>query len=407
MAASRTIVIAGAGIAGLTTGLALAQRGLRAFILEQAERLQETGAGLQLTPNATRVLIDLGLGPALRKVAVAPEAIRVRNAHTGDDIIRMPMGDAIERRHGAPYWVMLRSDLQSALLAEADEQPDVAIELGARVMTFASHANGVTVKAMRGLTSVDATGMAFVGADGLWSNVRRELGDTEPPRFAKRVAWRAVVPAAMAPADMRAPLISLWLARRAHLVHYPVQAGRLINIVAIASDGWTAENWSTDAAPAEVMARFPSGTWSRHARDLLGIPARWQKWALQERPLPRPWGAELVTLVGDAAHTSLPFLAQGAGLAIEDAAVLAARLSESPERPEHALRRFEAERRSRVARVLRAARRNGKIYHYYGPDAAVRNLVMRALGGERLLSNYAWIYDWRLAEQRAESAAEA
>ena len=395
MIGSRTIVIAGAGLGGLTTALALAEHGFRSVVVEQAERIEAIGAGIQLSPNATRILIALGLGDRIRKTAVVPSCIRVLRAPTGTEIVRIPLAD-IEERYGAPYWVIHRGDLLGALLGAARENPEISLELGARVETFASHPNGVTVKALRRNSAVDAQGSAFIGADGLWSVVRAGLGDSEPPRFARRVAWRAMVPADMAPPQMRTNEITLWLGKRAHIVHYPVQAGQTINVVAIAADDWKEPGWSTEAKPSEVLARFPAGRWSRHVRDLLGIPERWMKWALADRPIPKRWGEDQTTLLGDAAHPTMPFLAQGAALAIEDAAVLAARLGASPENPAAALRLYEADRRNRAMQVQKAARSNGNVYQYGGPDAVARNIVMRMLGGTRLRNRYDWLYNWRV-----------
>lgn len=392
MATSRTIVIAGAGIGGLTAALALARRGFRAVVLDQAERLEETGAGIQLSPNATRILIGLGAGDRLRATAVAPSAVRVLRGRTGQEIVRIPLADC-EERYGAPYWIMHRGDLQAALIATCREHPDISLELGARVETFATHANGVTVKAMRGPSAVDAQGVALIGADGIWSTVRSGLAGPAKPKFAKRVAWRALVPADMVAPAMREHEITLWLGRKGHIAHYPVQSGRTINVVAIAADTWTDTGWSTQSTPAEVMAKFPSGVWSRHVRDLLGIPEHWLKWALAERAS-KPWGRDQITLLGDAVHPMLPFLAQGAAMAIEDAFVLANRLSENPENLPQAMRIYEADRRPRTARIQRTARSNGKIYQYSGPDAAARDLVMRMLGGPRLRNRYDWIYNW-------------
>ncbi len=404
MAASRTIVVAGGGIGGLTLALALAQRGFRVAILEQAAQLEEIGAGIQLSPNATRVLTDLGLVERLRGHAVSPQAVRVVRAHNAREITRIPLADA-ERRFGAPYWVLRRGDLQSALVGAVREHPDIALELGARVETFATHANGVTVKAMRGRTSVDAQGIAFVGADGLWSTVRGGLGDAAAPRFARRVAWRALVPAEMAPPAMRELVVTLWLGPNGHIVHYPVQAGAAINVVAIAKDNWNEPGWSTASTPGEVLARFAAGAWSRHVRDLIGVAAHWTKWALAERAVARRWGHEQMTLIGDAAHPMLPFLAQGAAMAIEDAAVLALRLAASPDDPAVAMRKYEADRRDRTAKVQRAARKTGQIYHYRGADAAVRDFVMRKLGGARLRNRYDWMYSWRADPDSAVPSA--
>jgi salicylate hydroxylase len=392
--ASRTIVIAGAGIGGLTAALALAQRGFRSVVLDQVERLEETGAGIQLSPNATRILLALGLGERLRRVAVAPTGIRVLHADSARPIVRIPLDD-MESRYGAPYWTLHRGDLQKTLIAMCRENPDVSLELGARVETFATHSSGVTVKAMRGPASVDAQGAALVGADGIWSNVRTAALGPAPAKFAKRVAWRALVPAKMAPPAMREPEITLWLGRKGHIAHYPVQSGETINVVAISADAWNEPGWSTPATPEDVLARFPAGRWSRHIRDLMGIPEQWMKWALAERPVPRHWGEGQTTLLGDAAHPMLPFLAQGAAMAIEDGAVLATRLAAAPDDPAAAMRRYEQDRRARVAKVQRAARSNGKVYQYSGPDAKVRNFVMRTLGGARIRNRYDWIYSWK------------
>jgi salicylate hydroxylase len=392
---SRTIVIAGAGLGGLTTALALAEHGFRSVVVEQAERLEAIGAGIQLSPNATRILMQLGLADRLRPAAVVPSCIRVVRARDGSEIISIPLSD-MEERYGAPYWVIHRGDLLGALLGAARENPEISLELGARVETFASHPNGVTVKALRRNSAVDAQGSCLIGADGLWSVVRAGLGDSEPPRFARRVAWRAMVPADMAPPQMRAPEVTLWLGGRSHIVHYPVQGGHTINVVAISADDWKEPGWSTEAKPEDVLTRFPAGRWSRHVRDLLGIPERWMKWALADRPVPKQWGLDQTTLLGDAAHPTMPYLAQGAALAIEDAAVLAARLGANPENPAAALRLYEDDRRTRAMQVQKAARKNGNVYQYSGPDAVARNIVMRVLGGARLRNRYDWIYNWRL-----------
>ena len=405
MVASRTLVIAGAGIGGLTAALALAKRGFRVVVLDQAERLEETGAGIQLSPNATRILIDLGAGERLRVSAVAPSCVRVLRGETGKEIVRLPLSD-MEARYGAPYWTVHRGDLQAALIATAQEHPDISLELGARVETFASHPNGVTVKAMRGQFAVDAQGVALIGADGIWSTVRNGLEESSPPKFANRVAYRALVPADMAPPSMREYEVTLWLGRKGHIAHYPVQSGRTINVVAIAADAWTDTGWSTDAHPNEVMERFPMGVWSRHVRDLLGIPERWLKWALAERKSPKHWSRDQIAILGDAAHPMLPFLAQGAAMAIEDAAVLAKRLSENPENLPQAMQVYEADRRPRTTKVQRAARSNGKIYQYAGPDAAARDFVMRIMGGSRIRNRYDWLYNWRVDPSEATPGAE-
>ncbi len=392
---ARTIVIAGAGIGGLTAALALAGKGFRIVVIDKAERLEETGAGIQLSPNATRVLIGLGLGYRLLPTAIVPEAILIRTRR-GGEIARLPLGASIETRYGAPYWIIHRGDLQAALLAAVRAHHDIELELGAEVDAFAVYPNGITVQALRELRAADTHGVALVGADGLGSRVRELVAGKTPPRFAHRTAWRALVPADAVASEFRERKIHLWLGRRSHLVHYPVKGGTMINIVAIATDHVPSAGWSTGARPAEVMARFPRFFWARQARELLAQPAQWLKWPLYHLPPVRPWSRGPVTLLGDAAHAMLPFLAQGAAMAIEDAAVLAEQLDATPDDVAGAMRRYEGIRRGRTAKVERAARRNGRLYHLAWPVSAARNFFMRGIGGNGLLARYDWIYDWRV-----------
>jgi salicylate hydroxylase len=395
---SRTVVVAGAGIGGLTATLALARNGFRVIVLEQAERLEETGAGIQLSPNAARTLIDLGLGDRLRPHVVAPAALRVLDAASGREIVRMPLGEVAEQRYGAPYWVIHRGDLQAALAAAVTQYLDVTILLGMRMEDFVTHPNGITVSGRSHGAIGDERGMALIAADGVWSTSRTRIGYTEPPRFAGRTAWRALVPAKDVAPEFREPFIHLWLGAEAHLVHYPVKSGNVINIVAIVPDTWNEAGWSEPAGRADIMARFPRALWAPQALGLLGVPEAWLKWALYDRrPLLR-WSQGPVTLLGDAAHAMLPFLAQGAAMAIEDAAVLAQSLARMPDDAVAALRTYEAVRRPRVWRVQRAAAHNGTIYHQTGIKGALRNVAMRTLGGKFLLRRYDWLYDWRPPE---------
>jgi salicylate hydroxylase len=390
MPSSRSIIIAGAGIGGLTAALALARAGYRSVVLEQAARLEETGAGIQLSPNVTRVLIALGVGDRLRSRVIAPEAIRVIDARSGRDIVRVPLGGA-EARYGAPYWLIHRADLQTLLLDAVEESADVALHLGARVEDFALHSHGITVTAKTAAGGRDEQGIALIGADGLWSNLRARLGDRSAPVFAQRTAWRATVPTETLTPDFRAPVTALWLGRDAHLVHYPVKGGKLVNIVAIIADTWNQPGWSMEGQRDDLLARF--APFAPEARALLALPQRWQKWALFDRPVARA-GAGPVTLLGDAAHPMLPFLAQGAALAIEDAAVLAQCLQHAGDDIDGAMRRYEGLRRHRAARAQREAQRNGTRYHLAGPRAFARNMALRAMGGERLLRRYDWLYGW-------------
>ena len=390
----RTVIVAGAGIGGLTAALALARSGFRVVVLEQAARLEETGAGIQLSPNASRILIDLGLADRLHPVVTGPTALRVLNAASGHEIVCMPLAGA-EERYGAPYWAVHRGDLQEALAAAAFRQPGVTAKLGQRLDDFITHRNGITALTVGSAGTIDETGTALIAADGLWSRARERLGHREAPRFSGRVAWRGLVPARLVAPEFREPLIHLWLGHDAHFVHYPVKAGSVINLVVITTDRWHQPGWSEAANRAELVPRLAVEDWAPQARALIGLPEAWLKWALYERRPIRRWSKGPMALLGDAAHPMLPFLAQGAGMAIEDAAVAAQCLARTPDDPARALRTYAAVRRGRTRRVQRMAARNGMIYHLSGPLGLLRDRVMRAMGGARLLQHYDWIYDWR------------
>jgi len=395
LASPRSVIVAGAGIGGLTAALALARNGFRVAVLEQAERLEETGAGIQLSPNAARTLIDLGLESRLRAEAVVPTALRVLGATSGREIVRIPLGEAAEQRYGAPYWVIHRGDLQAALFAAVSVHPAVTVKLGTRVEGFAADPNEVTVWAHGHAGLTKERGLALLAADGLWSVLRERLGDGEAPRFAGRTAWRGLVPADQVAPEFREPLVHLWLGRDAHLVHYPVKAGRLINVVAITTDSWNAPGWSKPASPADLIPRLTGEGWTPSALALVGLPEAWLKWALYDRPPLNRWSQGPVALLGDAAHPMLPFLAQGAAMAIEDAAVAAQCLARQPDDAAGALRTYCAMRRDRTRRVQRLAARNGARYHLAGARARLRDAAMRMLGGKRLLHHHDWLYGWR------------
>src|SRR5215471_828266 len=369
-------MIAGAGIGGLTAALAIAQRGFGVAVFDQAQRLEEVGAGIQLSPNASRVLLALGLGDQLRRHVVTPQELRVVDARTARAIVRAPLGAAAEQRFGAPYWVIHRGDLQAVLIEAVGRYPEIILHLGARIEDFVLNENGVTVFARSPQGTLEHRGAALIAADGLWSTLRRRLGDRHDPRFAGHTAWRALAPADALVSELRAPVVNLWLGSSAHLVHYPVRGGSLINVVAIIRDEWREAGWTAPAEGAEILARYPASMWSQAARAILAAPRLWQKWALYDRAPLAHWGQGAVTLLGDAAHPMLPYLAQGAAMAIEDAAVLAQRLAEVPNDPADAISRYERQRRRRTARAQRGARRNGTVYHMGGAETLLRIIAL-------------------------------
>jgi len=392
----RIVIVAGAGIGGLTAALSLVRSGFRVIVLEQAERLEETGAGIQLSPNAARMLIELGLGERLRPHVIAPLALRVLVGRSAREIVRIPLGETAAQRYGAPYWIIHRGDLQAALAGAAAQERDVSLRFGMRMEDFATHRHGVTVSANGPTGLWNEHGHALIAADGLWSQARARLGFKEPPLFAGRTAWRALIPATQVAPEFREPLIQLWLGRDAHIVHYPVKAGKVINVVVITADDWSGPGWSEPASRTDLLPRLPAARWAPQARALVRQPEAWLKWALYDRRPLLNFSHDAAALLGDAAHPMLPFLAQGAAMAIEDAVVAARCLARTPDDAAGALRVYSAMRRGRCRKVQRLAARNGERYHLTGIMAMARNAAMRIIGGERLLRDYDWLYDWRL-----------
>jgi salicylate hydroxylase len=390
---SRRALIAGAGIGGLTAAIALARIGFDVAVFERAERLAEVGAGLQLTPNATRVLDKLDLLAPLARRAMAPRAIRILRGHDGGEIVSLPLN--ARERWGAPYFVLMRADLQRALLERAAAEPRIKLSLGGEAAGCAEEETGVVLGLKRGSVMLAERGGVLIGADGLKSAIRERLGlgDREAARFSGRVAFRATIPAQDAWASARAPEVCLRLGARAHLVHYPVAGGAMINLVAVIEAGWRVrpgeDPWDGEADRAALQAAFAH--WSKDARALIAAPHEWRAWPLRLRPPLVDLARGRIALLGDAAHPMLPFLAQGAGQAIEDAGILAECLA-ATEDIASALAAYSQRRAPRVARMQRESEAQARLYHMAGPLAAARDIGMRVLGPERLLRRYDWIY---------------
>ncbi len=394
MADDRPIVVAGAGIGGLVAALSLARRGRKVVVLERAPRLGEVGAGIQLSPNASRILEGLGLGAALAGPAVEPEAIVVLSAAHGGEIVRLPLRPGIRARHGAPFLVVHRADLQAVLEEAALAEPRVSLLCGAALTGAREEGGRIVVEAGEGAAAVRLEAEALVGADGVRSVVRTEVLGGPPAAYSGRFAWRATFPTAdwSGPADL-VRNTGLWLGAGAHLVHYPIRSGEAVNLVAAVDEPWTGEGWDAEGDPAEIRRRFEA--WPEPARRLVEAPARWRKWALCAVPDAGPWARGRVALLGDAAHAMLPFVAQGGAMAIEDAAVLARVLAEEGRPVEARLADYARLRRPRATAVAREAARNGVVYHLSGPAAAARDLGMRLLGPRRMVARMDWIWGWR------------
>ena len=381
-AAARSAVIVGGGIGGLACALVLRRMGLAVQVVEQARKLREVGAGLQLSPNATRILRDLGLLPALEAVAVAPRALEVRDGRTGGTLARTDYAPAAER-FGAPFLVVHRADLQG-ILAEAAQEAGCAIAVGASLTAVEPGSGTVRAVVQQGGDLIAHGADILVGADGVRSAVRSHIGLRQAPVYSRRLAYRATIDAP----EEHPPEVRLHLGRDAHLVTYPVKGGKQLNLVAIVRETRPVARWNAPGEGAPVHAAFAG--WSDDVRRLLERPGHFLCWGLYDiDPLPR-WGSGRITLLGDAAHAMLPFLAQGAAQAIEDAAALGAALAQETDAAS-ALRAYEAARRYHTAQIQQAARRNGGIYHLSGPARIARDLVLRRATGA-LLDRYDWIY---------------
>lgn len=391
-----SIAVVGAGIGGLTTALSLARRGHAVTLIERRTGFSEVGAGLQLSPNASRILIKLGLGPALRRVVTAPERVVVRGISSGQHIGEVALGAYVQQRYGAPYWVVHRADLQTILLDAVRSEPAIRIVTGRKVdevRNAPDHAEVAWISS-NGSRERIAADMA-IGADGLWSRVRQALGDTSSPAFHGYVAWRATLERKYAPAELATNETGLWLGAKGHVVHYPIFSGNLINVVAIERAREPVEGWSAPGRAEDLLAHYSNA--APALRELLAEPREWLRWSLFRHPIGR-LAQGRTALLGDAAHPVLPFLAQGAALAIEDAATLAAVLKGPSQDITEALATYERQRLERVTRIQAEGRRNGRIYHSGALVAFGRDKVMQWIGPESMSNRYDWIYGFRTPE---------
>lgn len=377
---------------GLAAGVACTRAGWPVRLYEQAPQFSEVGAGIQLGPNATRILAGWGLDSALVEVAAFPQQLRVRRARDGVELAAMRLGTEFNVRYGAPYATVHRADLQ-ALLVDAARRHGVQIRLSSRVAEVTETADAV---AIRSEGDFAVRGDALIGADGLWSTVRAKVRDDGPPVATGHVAYRAVAVQRELPAHVRSADVTVWLGARLHVVAYPVRRGELLNVVAIVEgrSRGPAQDWDQAALAADLQSAM--GRQCVPLQHLVRSMRGWRLWALHDRP-PVAGAGEMaggrIALLGDAAHPMRPYFAQGAGMAIEDAAglarVLAADAGAAVDVP-RALLRYAANRWERCASVQARSRRNGEIFHATGARRWGRDLALHLLG-ERLLDQ-PWLY---------------
>lgn len=397
---SRQVVIAGAGVAGLTAAIAFAERGYPVQVFEQAQRLEAAGAGIQLSPNATRILRQLGVLDRLLPAAVRPEAVVLKDARTLRELARVPLGQAGESRWGAPYLVAHRADLQSALMARVAEMPDIHLTTGARVGQIATGPHGVTASVETGGDTTETHGFLLVGADGVWSSVRGLAGSKSgfaSSHFSGELAWRATVatdsPAGQAFAAIgAADCVTTFLHPGFHMVAYPVRKGSAFNLAAFTRGERIAEGWSGHADPA-ILGGAMRGTVQALGR-LVALAGPWTAFPIHTVEQPRWASPQGIALIGDAAHAMTPFAAQGAAMAIEDAAMLANLVADFPGDPKQSLTIWENLRRRRVEKVRKRGALNRLAWHAWGPVAIARNLVLATRPAEKLGADLDWLYGW-------------
>jgi salicylate hydroxylase len=387
MARSRTILVAGAGIGGLAAANVLARAGFRPVLIERAPAIQEIGAGIQLTPNATAALKSIGALDLVREQAIEAVELIVGCGDSGRLLARSPI-KAAARKYGNPWLLTMRADLQQALYARARENVDIIFEFAADIIELASHQRGITALTTRNRKTEEHIGIGIIGADGLRSKVRSHLHDDGEPDFSGYVAWRTLIPPSKLPDEFSEPNVRLWLSGGAHLVHYPVGKGAMINVVAVFRDAWISEDWNAPAMIADIPK--PLSTWAPMPRKIFEAGTEFRRWALADRPALNKWGEGRVTLLGDAAHPMLPFIAQGAGAALEDAEALGRHVKRTAE-IDAAFRAYERERQNRTARMQGAARFSGRMYHAGGLLRRLRDFRL-GWNSDRLIDSKAWIY---------------
>jgi len=384
------VLIAGGGIGGLTAALALLRSGCDVDVYEQAAELKEVGAGLQLAANGTRVLHELGIGEQLKPLACEATGKEVRLWSSGETWKLFDLGAVSIERYGYPYLTVYRPDLLGVLAAAVRREKSDAIHLGAKCSALSQDGRSVRLRLADG---TEPRGDALIGADGVHSRVRQALFGPDRPSFTGIIAWRGVIPMDRLPERMARSVGTNWIGPGGHVVHYPVRAGSLMNFVgALERADWQVESWSTRGTTEEMAADFAG--WNEDVQTMIRNIETPYKWALMVRPPMARWTLGRASLLGDACHSMLPLLAQGANMAIEDGFVLARCLKEHRDDLPAALMRYENARRDRTRRAVEGSAANIQRFHNpkLSDPAEARRYVAREWAEERVAERYEWLF---------------
>lgn len=382
------ILIAGGGIGGLATALVLARDGHAVTVLEQSASFGEIGAGIQLGPNIFRMFAWLGLTDVVSKVSFFPPGLGMNDVRTGEKVVRVPLGDMARATYGFPYGVIYRADLHQVFLDACAAQENVTLRTSAKLESFEQSGSSVRVQLAGGEV---LEGAALIGADGIWSKVRELVVGDGKPRVSGHIAYRAVLKREDVPAHLWSDDVLLWGGEKTHLVHYPLRRGELFNLVAVFHSNKYDEGWNTFGDTAELTERFAEAC--PQVQELLGKIETWKMWVLCDREPVKNWTDRRVTLLGDAAHPMLQYLAQGAGQAIEDAVVLREALRFTHGDVAEAFQKYQQARYLRTGRVQLTARFYGDIYHAAGVQRELRNQLFQSGEESAGFAGLQWMYD--------------